>query len=74
MYRKTAFRFLTFPLFHVFTRVVIVQLFLLGDDVADSVNNFKLFARRSHLDLSRSTYELFAYNNSQTHAKLILRR
>ena len=54
VYLRTTCRSLNFALFHVFTRVVIVQLFLLGNAVADPFNNFKLLAWRSHLGFSGS--------------------
>ena len=49
VYRRTACRSLAFPVFHIFTRVVRVQLSLLDEAVVHRVNNFKLFARQSHL-------------------------
>ena len=55
VYLRTACRSLNFPLFHVFTRVVIVHLFLHGKAVLDSFKNFKLLACLSHLGFSGST-------------------
>ena len=46
---RTAFWSLTFPPFRVFTRIVIVHLFLLGKDVVDPFNNFKVLAWPSRL-------------------------
>ena len=53
VYIRTACWPPTFPLFHVLTRIAIVHLFRLGNDVVDPFNNFKLLAWTSHLAWSQ---------------------
>ena len=50
VYLKTACRSLTFPLLHVFTTVVRVQLFLLDEALVNPFNrDFKLLSYQNHL-------------------------
>ena len=55
MYLRTACLSQAFLLFHVCTRVVIVQLFLLDEAVVDPFNNFKLLPWQNHIGFSGLT-------------------